>query len=97
VGVSTQWLFNFLFSLVTPYMIASWGSYTFTFYAILDITMATLVYLFLKETKGKSVEEMETIFHSRAAFDVELARKQGMEGEFESHAEEIEVHELKGN
>ncbi|KAK1814131.1 hypothetical protein LTR12_011489 [Friedmanniomyces endolithicus] len=97
VGVSTQWLFNFLFSLVTPYMIASWGSYTFTFYAILDITMATLVFLFLKETKGKSVEEMETIFHSRAAFDVELARKQGMEGKFESHAEEIEVHELKGN
>jgi len=96
VGVSTQWLFNFLFSLVTPYMIAAWGSYTFTFYAILDITMATLVFLFLKETKGKSVEEMETIFHSRAAFDVELARKQGMEGGFESHAEEIEVHELKG-
>jgi hypothetical protein len=27
VGVATQWLFNFLFSLVTPYMIASWGSF----------------------------------------------------------------------
>ncbi|KAK5682710.1 hypothetical protein LTS10_005840 [Elasticomyces elasticus] len=95
VGVSTQWLFNFLFSLVTPYMIKSWGSYTFTFYAILDLTMATLVFLFLKETKGVSIEEMETIFHSKAAFDVELARKQGVEKEVESPGEEIGVRELK--
>jgi hypothetical protein len=79
VGVSTQWLFNFTFSLVTPYMIAAWGSYTFTFYAILDIIMATLVFLFLKETKGRSIEEMETIFHSKAAFDVEIARQQGVQ------------------
>ncbi|TKA69190.1 hypothetical protein B0A55_07077 [Friedmanniomyces simplex] len=97
VAVSSQWLFNFLFSLVTPYMIKSWGSYTFTFYAILDITMATLVFLFLKETRGRSIEEMETIFHSSAAFDVELARKQGMDRGGESPAEEeLEVRELKG-
>jgi hypothetical protein len=62
-------------------MIAAWGSYTFTFYAILDIIMATLVYLFLKETKGRSIEEMETIFHSKAAFDVEAARHKAWESE----------------
>ncbi|KAK5723695.1 hypothetical protein LTR15_005394 [Elasticomyces elasticus] len=95
VGVSTQWLFNFLFSLVTPYMIKAWGSYTFTFYAILDLTMATLVFLFLKETKGRSIEDMENIFHSKAAFDVELARKQGVEKDVESPGEEIGVRELK--
>ena len=76
-------------------MIKSWGSYTFTFYAILDLTMATLVFFFLKETRGKSIEEMETIFHSSAAFDVELARKQGMEKGLESPAEEIDERELK--
>ncbi|KAK0250903.1 hypothetical protein LTR01_001420 [Friedmanniomyces endolithicus] len=96
VGVSTQWLFNFLFSLTTPYMIAAWGSYTFTFYAILDITMATLVFLFLKETKGRSVEEMETVFRSRAAFDVEVARKEGMAAGVRGEVEEIEVLGLKG-
>lgn len=63
---------------MTPYMIAAWGSYTFTFYAILDIIMATCVFLFVKETRGKSVEEMETIFNSKAAFDVETARMRGM-------------------
>lgn len=77
VGVSTQWLFNFVFSLVTPYMLRAWGSYVFVFYAILDVLMSTLVFIFLKETKGRSIEEMESIFHSRAAFDVEYAQEVG--------------------
>ncbi|KAK5135550.1 hypothetical protein LTR08_005185 [Meristemomyces frigidus] len=79
VGVSTQWLFNFLFSLTTPYMIKSWGSYVFIFYAILDLAMALLVFVFLKETKGVSLEEMETIFNSKAAFDVHEVRKRVLE------------------
>ncbi|KAJ5085121.1 hypothetical protein N7532_009892 [Penicillium argentinense] len=78
VSVCSQWLFNFLFSLVTPYMQASWGSYTFLFYAALDIVMAVLVWFFVKETKGRSLEEMETIFNSKAAFDVEVARHEGV-------------------
>lgn len=60
------------------YMIAAWGSYTFIFYAILDLINATMVFLFVKETRGKSIEEMETIFNSKAAFDVETARIRGM-------------------
>jgi hypothetical protein len=81
VGVSTQWLFNFMYSLVTPYMIAKMGSYVFVFYAALDVTMAALVYFFLEETKGKSIEEMETIFHSRAAFDVDAVHRKAIEAE----------------
>lgn len=57
----------------------SWGSYTFLFYAALDVIMAVIVWFFVKETKGKSLEEMETIFHSKAAFDVEVARHEGLE------------------
>lgn len=59
-------------------MQASWGSYTFLFYAALDIIMAILVWFFVKETKGRSLEEMETIFHSKAAFDVETVRHEGV-------------------
>jgi hypothetical protein len=87
VGVSTQWLFNFMYSLVTPYMIAKMGSYVFLFYAALDITMSALVYFFLEETKGKSIEEMETIFHSRAAFDVDAVHRKTIEAE-----ESVGVH-----
>ena len=59
-------------------MIASWGSYTFLFYAALDVIMSILVFFFLKETKGRSLEEMETIFNSRAQFDVLAARQKAL-------------------
>ena len=54
------------------------GAYVFIFYAALDLIMAFLAFLFVKETKGRSIEEMETIFHSKAAFDVDAARRRGM-------------------
>jgi Sugar (and other) transporter len=60
-------------------MQSSWGSYTFLFYAALDLIMAVLVWFFVKETQGRSLEEMESIFHSKAAFDVETARHEGVE------------------
>lgn len=74
-GVATQWLFNFVFSLATPYMIASWGSYTFLFYACLDIIMSICVYLFFKETKGRTLEEMEHVFRPQATSDNEAMRR----------------------
>ncbi|KAJ5765843.1 hypothetical protein N7520_005402 [Penicillium odoratum] len=91
VAVSSQWLFNFLFSLTTPYMIKAWGTYTFLFYAALDIFMAVCVFFFVKETRGKSLEEMESIFHSAAAFDVEIARHEG-EAIPDDNFSALEVH-----
>ena len=62
-------------------MMNSWGSYVFLFYAILDIIMAIIVFFFVKETKGKSLEEMETIFHGKAAFDVDAVRRETLDAE----------------
>ena len=93
LGVSTQWLFNFTFSLTTPYMIKAWGSYVFIFYALLDLTMATLVFVFLKETQGRSLEEMETVFNSKAAFDVQEVRKRVLEDE---NIDVFEVVDVRG-
>ena len=56
-------------------MISAWGSYVFIFYAALDVVMSVLVFFFLKETKGRSIEEMETIFNSKAAFEVREAHQ----------------------
>ena len=75
-------------------MIHAWGSYTFTFYAILDVIMSFMAFMFLKETQGKSIEEMETIWHSKAAFDVEAARMRGMsKTESQERTESISVIE----
>ena len=66
-----------MFSLVTPYMVNAMGAYVFLFYAALDLVMSFMAFMFVKETQGRSIEEMETIFHSKAAFDVDAARKLG--------------------
>jgi MFS family permease len=73
VGVSSQWLFNFVFSLATPYMITNLGwcvslkrqrilltdcTGTFLLWGLFDLVIALLTFLFLKETKGLSLEEI---------------------------------------
>ena len=37
------------------------------------------MYFIFPETKGRTLEEMETIFHSRAAFDNEAVRRKAIE------------------
>lgn len=68
-------------------MMNAWGSYVFLFYAALDVIMAIIVFFFVKETKGKSLEEMESIFNSRAAFDVDAVRRETLKG-----VDEVNVH-----
>lgn len=60
VGVGSQWLFNFVFSLTTPYMITNMGWGTFLLWGIFDVVTAVVAFFFLKETKGLS---LETIAH----------------------------------
>ncbi|KAI1100635.1 general substrate transporter [Jackrogersella minutella] len=56
VGVASQWLFNFVFSLTTPYMISSMGWGTFLLWGIFDAVIAILSFAFLRETRGLSLE-----------------------------------------
>ncbi|KAL7622184.1 hypothetical protein AAE478_007687 [Parahypoxylon ruwenzoriense] len=62
VGVASQWLFNFIFSLTTPYMISSMSWGVFLLWGILDVVIAVLTFAFLKETRGLS---LEAIAHQR--------------------------------
>ncbi|KAJ4359951.1 uncharacterized protein N0V89_000510 [Didymosphaeria variabile] len=65
VGVSSQWLFNFIFSLVTPYMIDDMGWGTFLFWGLADACIAIGTFVFLKETRGLSLEEIAHDDYSR--------------------------------
>ncbi|KAI0178660.1 general substrate transporter [Hypoxylon sp. FL1284] len=62
IGVASQWLFNFVFSLTTPYMITSMGWGTFLLWGLFDAVIAALSFAFLKETRGLS---LEVIAHQR--------------------------------
>lgn len=58
IGVATQWLFNFVFSLATPYMLHSvkWG--TFLLWGVFDLLIAAGVWFLLEETRGLSLERI---------------------------------------
>lgn len=59
IGTSTQWLFNFVFSQVTPHAITNLGWKTFLMFCIFNYSLVVFAWFFIKETKGKSLEEME--------------------------------------
>ncbi|CAI6091874.1 unnamed protein product [Clonostachys chloroleuca] len=65
IGTSTQWLFNCVLSLATPYAVKNLGWKTFLMFGIFNYALVVFVFFFIKETKGKSLEEMEA--HSLTA------------------------------
>ncbi|KAI3547058.1 hypothetical protein CSPX01_03890 [Colletotrichum filicis] len=59
IGTSTQWLFNFVFSQATPHAVQNLGWKTFLMFCIFNWALVVFVWFFIKETKGKSLEEMD--------------------------------------
>ncbi|KAF2170887.1 hypothetical protein M409DRAFT_63918 [Zasmidium cellare ATCC 36951] len=58
-GVASQWLFNFVFSLTTPYMIRDMGGWgTFLLWGLFDFLVAAYAWFGLTETRGKTLEEI---------------------------------------
>jgi sugar porter (SP) family MFS transporter len=56
----TQWIFNFLVVLLFPHFLASLGgAKTFLFLAVMAFLQWLFTYLYIPETKGKSLEEIE--------------------------------------
>ena len=62
LALFANWLFNYIISLTFLFLLGSLGmSGTFILYAILSILCFIFVYLFVPETKGKSLEEIELL------------------------------------
>jgi MFS family permease len=60
----TQWIFNFLVVLLFPHFLASVGGVvTFLFLALMSFLQLLFTYLYLPETKGKSLEEIEKLWN----------------------------------
>jgi MFS transporter, SP family, arabinose:H+ symporter len=59
----TQWIFNFLVVLLFPHFLASLGgTKTFLFLAVMSFFQWLFTYLYVPETKGKSLEEIEQLW-----------------------------------
>jgi sugar porter (SP) family MFS transporter len=59
----TQWIFNFLVVLLFPHFLASvGGAGTFLFLAAMSLLQWFFTFLFVPETKGKSLEDIEKLW-----------------------------------
>lgn len=68
-GVAAQWLFNFVFTLTTPYMIHNIGWGTFLLWGMFNAVIAVCSFFLLQETKGKSLEEISAGFSGSTLTD----------------------------
>jgi hypothetical protein len=79
ITTADQWLWSFIISRTTPYMITSLGYGTYFFFASLMICMGFWAWFFVPETKGKTLEEMDALFGAATAFDCEIGGVQSEE------------------
>ncbi|KAK6516514.1 hypothetical protein TWF506_006421 [Arthrobotrys conoides] len=89
ITTADQWLWSFIISRTTPYMITSLGYGTYMFFASLMVCMGIWAWWFVPETKGKSLEEMEGIFG--AAKSQDLGRREEMSTRIEEGVDENDV------
>lgn len=61
----TQWIFNFLVVLLFPHFLVSLGgAISFMFLAVMSLFQWLFTYLYVPETKGKSLEEIELLWRN---------------------------------
>ncbi|OQO01074.1 hypothetical protein B0A48_13317 [Cryoendolithus antarcticus] len=77
IGASSNWMNNFIVGQVTPDMLTHLAYGTYIFFGVLTSMGAAFIYFFFPETKGLSLEEMDTLFGSAgvAAADAERMRE----------------------
>jgi len=90
-----QWLWSFIISRTTPYMITSLGYGTYMFFASLMIVMGFWAWFVVPETKGKSLEEMEELFGAPAAVSPTLVRMESGSPNLDSKGFETEKIEFE--
>ncbi|KAL4966375.1 sugar porter family MFS transporter [Aspergillus stella-maris] len=77
MGSATQWLFNFVVTKFTPSAISNIGWRTFIMFGVFCAAMGLWALLCIKETKGRSLEDMDALFgghiQQASAKDVETA------------------------
>lgn len=87
IAAATQWLFNFVVARATPTMIATVGRGGFGAYFIYGsfcFTMFVFTFIFVPETKGRSLESMDELF-GKVADGKTMDEEESRRGE--SHAQ----------
>ena len=92
-----QWLWSFIISRTTPYMITSLGYGAYMFFGALMIVMGIWAYFFIPETKGKTLEEMEALFGAPIAQVLDIKGGDSEVAEKNVSAVHVEEHEPRSD
>ncbi|CRG91557.1 putative quinate permease [Talaromyces islandicus] len=101
LAAATQWLFNFVITEITPRAVNHIGWRTFLMFGIFCLTMGVFALLFVKETKGRSLEDMELLFGTvdevQRNADVEQVLGKTRVAHMENADEEAEAERRNGS
>lgn len=77
VALSTcsTWLNNFIIGLITPPMVEQTGYGAYVFFAVFCLLSLVWTYVFVPETKGKTLEQMDHVFGDISSEAEELRRE----------------------
>lgn len=67
IAVAAQWTANYFISSTSPMMMEFSGTMTYGFYGVMSVLSALFVWKLVPETKGKTLEEMETLWSDKQA------------------------------
>lgn len=76
IAVAAQWAANYFISSTYPMMMEVSGGMTYGFYGVMSILSAVFVWKLIPETKGKSLEELETILKKSSSVREVVKRAQ---------------------
>ncbi|GAB7363332.1 hypothetical protein MBLNU230_g3613t1 [Neophaeotheca triangularis] len=62
LSTSGNWIFNFMVVMITPPAFANIGYQTYIIFAVINAVIFPTVFFFYPETRGRGLEEMDTIF-----------------------------------
>ncbi|KAK0618975.1 general substrate transporter [Immersiella caudata] len=63
LSTSANWIFNFIVVMITPIAFNSIGYQTYVIFAAINAFIVPCVYFLYPETAGRTLEEMDSIFH----------------------------------
>ncbi|KAI5247323.1 general substrate transporter [Aureobasidium subglaciale] len=87
LATSANWIFNFMVVMITPVAFQTIGYQTYIIFAVINAFIVPCVYFFYPETRLRSLEEMDEIFHkTTSVFNVvkvarETPNRYGKKGE----------------
>ncbi|KAF4972847.1 hypothetical protein FSARC_673 [Fusarium sarcochroum] len=77
VAISTcsNWINNFIIGLITPPLVQATGFGAYVFFGVFALLSFVFVWYFVPETRGKTLEEMDSVFNDRSGAS-DIAKKE---------------------